>query len=240
MTRGGADSLVSRLKALRQDPRVARLLATPGGRLVLALVDLSVRDRALTLAGQAFIALVPLGIVLATWLSAEDGRAIGRWLVTHFGLDDTTAEAVYQLFDRPPETTSGVSLLGVAILLVSVNSFARTLQRTYEVAWELPPQGRRRAGNRFGSLLLLSGLLVILAWVTGLVRQLPVGALLAIPAQLVVAAPVWALIARLLLSRRVEWRLLVPGAIISAVAQVLTTWAGALWVPRLIAPTGPR
>lgn len=213
---------------------------TPSGQLLFALFDLSMRDRALTLAGQAFIAVVPLVIVLATWLSASDGRAIGDWLVSHFGLEGTAAEAVDQLFRHPPEAVSGVSVLGMVFLFVAVNSFARTLQRTYEAAWDLPPKAPRRAPNRFGSLALLCVLLVGVTWVTGAVRHLPVGGLLALPAQLVVAVPAWVCIADLLLSRRVAWRLLVPGAAITAVAQLLASWAAAIWVPHLIEGNAER
>ena len=232
--------LVQRLRDWRDEPRLVAFLQTPAGRLVHSLVDLGARDRALTLAGQAFIALVPLVIVLATWLSAEDSRAVGDWVVRHYGLEGSTAAAVDQLFATPPDTTSGISLLGLAIVLVSVNSFARTLQRTYEVAWDLPPRAPRRTPNRLVSLLLLSVLFVAVGWVVGVVRHLPLSTVLVVPAQLAVAVPAWLLVADLLLSRRVAWRLLVPGAALSAVAHVVATWAGAVWVPHLIERNAER
>ncbi len=37
-----------------------------------------------------------------------------------------------------------------------------------------------------------------------------------------------------MLGARVPWRRLAPGAVVSAVAQVLVGWGGSLWVPHLI------
>lgn len=229
-----AGGLVRRTRDWRTDPLLERFRATPLGNLLDRLLEVQVRDRALGLAGQAFIALVPVVIVLATWLSSTDGAAVGDWLVRHFSLEGSAAEAVDQLFARPPDASSGVSLLGLLILLVSVNSFARLLQRTFELAWRLPQRAPRRTPQRLLSLLVLVALLVGVAVVTGLVGGLPTGRVLSVVAQLAVAIPCWCLVIRLLLSARIEWALLLPGACLAAVAQVLATWAGALWMPILI------
>lgn len=117
-------------------------LDTPPGRLFLAWREVRLRDRALTLAGQAFIALIPLSIVVTGVLGSSGGAAVGRWLVDRFSLEGSSATAVLTLFARPPEPTSGMSFLSLAILLVSVNGFARALQRAFEAAWGLPGTGR--------------------------------------------------------------------------------------------------
>lgn len=232
--------LWQRGRAWRTDPLLLTFLRTPPGRLARTLYEINLRDRALALAGQAFIALVPLVIVLATWLSPQDGAAIGEWLVRRFSLSGTAAQAVDQLFGRPPDETSGISALGLVILLISVNSFARTLQRTFEVAWVLPEQAPRRTPQRLASFALLMVLLIALTWLTAQVRKLPVGGALAVPVQLSLAVPCWTVIVWLILSGRIPWRRLVPGAVLAAVAQILATWSGAIWVPELIERNAQR
>lgn len=214
--------------------RYEDLRETPVGQLGLALHEVQLRDRALTLAGQAFIALVPLLIVLASWLGGAGGEALGRWLVQHFDVEGDAEDAVIALFSRPPSADGGMTLLSVLILLVSVNSFGRALQRTFEAAWRLPHRGPKRAlRGAAGTLLLLTAIGGV-ALLGGLLAGLPGGRLVALPLQLAVSIPVWWLLTRLLLSLRVSWVATLPGAILSATSQVLVSWAGAIWVPILI------
>lgn len=203
-------------------------------RIVVATLEIRLYDRALTIAGKAFIALVPLLIVAATILSASDSQAIGSWLITKFQLDGASADAVRQLFGRPPSATGGLTVLSVITVLVSASSFARSIQRVYEVAWDLPAKGLRRAvdGIQGAGVLLLA--LVALAYVASLTDDLPGGRLVTLTVQVASAVPAWLLASRLLLSRRVAWHLLLPGAVVSAFAQVAVSAVGATYVPHLI------
>lgn len=214
--------------------RVDRLRPTPAGQLATALYEIQLRDRALTLAGQAFISLVPLMVVLATWISNADGAAVSGWLVDRFDLGGDAERAVLALFDRPPGRADGASLLSLAILVVSVNSFGRALQRTYEAAWGLPPRGRHRAlRGAVGTLLLLAVIAGVV--VTGaLAGALPGGPLVGVPLQVAISVPGWWLLNRMLLNLRVGWRDTLPGAVVSSVALLATSWAGSVWVPILI------
>ena len=183
---------------------------------------------------------MPLVIVLATWFTSEDSEAVGDWIINRFSLDGPTADAVAQLFDRPPDGASGISFVGLAILLMSVNSFARNLQSTYEVAWALPHRAPRRTLARLVSLVVFVVLVVAMSWLIGLVGRLPLGPTFAVIVQVLVSIPGWMLINRLLVSGRVPWHLLVPGAVLSAVSQMLCLWAGALWMPHLIERNAER
>ncbi|QYJ04829.1 YihY/virulence factor BrkB family protein [Nocardioides panacisoli] len=210
------------------------LVDTPAGQLLVALREVQLRDRALTLAGQAFIALVPLLIVVASWIGTTGGAEVAEWLVDRFELSGEAASAARALFSRPPDPTGGISVLGLVILLVSVNSFGRALQRTFEAAWRLPHRGPGRAlRGALGTATLIASIAVV-AIVTGFSRDLPGGPLLAVPVQLAVAIPCWWLLTRLLLNLRVGWRACLPGAVLGAVSQVLTGWAGSIYVPLLI------
>lgn len=210
------------------------LVDTPVGQLLVALREVQLRDRALTLAGQAFIALVPLLIVVASWIGSTGGAEVAEWLIARFELSGESAEAARALFSRPPSPSGGTTLLGLLILLISVNSFGRALQRTFEAAWRLPHKGSRRAlRGALGTGTLVASIAIV-AFVTGVSSELPGGPLLAVPLQLLVAIPCWWVLTRLLLNLRVGWRDSLPGAALGAVTQVMTGWAGSIWVPVLI------
>jgi len=228
------------LAAWKSHPLVERARTSLLWRIVVALYEINLRDRALTLAGQAFIALVPLLIVVATLVTRSDAIAAANFLIDKFALAGSTADAVRALFSRPPETTGGLSIIGLLVLLFSVNSFARLLQRTYEVAWGLSQRAPRRAVLGMGGALVLLATLGGSAYLSGLVVDLPGGRVTTLMVQLCVATPGWWLMAWLLLSGRVGKRRLLPGALTSAMAQVLTTWAGMIWVPFLIERNAER
>jgi membrane protein len=218
---------------LLNHPLVERARNSFVGRIVMALLEVRLYERALTLAGQAFIALVPLLIVLATLLSSSDSEAVGDWLIDRFELTGPSAEAVQSLFGRPPSASGSLTIIGMITLLISASSFARAVQRTYEVAWNLPARAPRRVLNGVGGVLVLLALLPLLSLLGGLVNGVG-GRVLALIVQLCLAVPAWWLLARLLLSHRVAWHLLLPGALVSAIGQVMISWAGSIYVPLLI------
>jgi membrane protein len=209
-------------------------------RIVVAIIEIRLYDRALTIAGQAFIALVPLMIVLATLLSSSDAAAVGDWLIRRFSLTGSAADAMQSLFERPPSSSGGLTVISVVTVLVSASSFARSIQRTYEVAWNLPARGLRRTvdGIQGAGMLLMA--LALLAYLASLAADLPGGIFVTLVAQTAAALPAWWLASRLLLHRRVSWRLLFPGALVSALAQVIVSAFGAAYVPHLIERNADR
>ncbi|WP_165556004.1 YhjD/YihY/BrkB family envelope integrity protein [Kribbella pittospori] len=226
------------VKRLAEHPLVLRVVQvirrSVVWRIVVSAIEIRFYDRALTLAGQAFIALIPLMIVLATLVSSSDSLAIGDWLIDRFSLTGPSADAVRSLFGQPPAGSGGLTFLSVITILVSSSSFARSVQRTYEVAWNLPARGLRRTINGLEGAFLILIALILLGYLASLANDLPGGLLLTVIAQTCAAVPAWWLASRLLLSGRVSWRLLFPGAVVSAVAQVAVTSAGAVYVPHLI------
>ena len=218
----------------RVRPVVERIRAGLIWRIVVATIEIRLYDRALTIAGQAFIALVPLLIVLATMLSSSDSLAVGQWIIRRFALTGTAADAVRSLFGKPPSASGGLSILSVITVLVSASSFARSIQRVYELAWKLPARGLRRTVDGIQGAGLLLVALALLASIASIARSLPGGVLVSLIAQTCIAIPAWWLATRLLLSRRVAWSLLLPGAAVSALAQVAVSAFGARWVPYLI------
>ncbi|MEV0787988.1 YhjD/YihY/BrkB family envelope integrity protein [Kribbella sp. NPDC050459] len=210
------------------------------GRIVVAALEIRLYDRALTLAGKAFIALVPLLIVVATLLSGSGALALADWLIDKFDLTGGAADAVRSLFGRPPSASGGLTILSVLTVLVSASSFARSVQRTFEAAWKLPARGLRGTVNGIQGAGLVLLVLFVLAYLASLTDELPGGRIVTVLAQTAVAIPGWWLASWLLLTRRVAWRLLLPGAVVSAFGQVFVGALGSRYVPHLIERNAER
>ena len=211
----------------------ARLRTSFPGRCMRRMFEIDGRNRAITIAGQAFIALIPLLIVLAGWTSSSD-RNTGKTVINYFSLSGSTADAVESLFAAPPSATGGFTILGFAILVFSVGSFARSIQRTYEAAWRIDKRGFRGTADGLagaGTLLISLG---GLAWLGQALTVGPISWLATLPLQFLLAVPLWVLFIRLALSRRASARRVLPSALVSAVGQVALSWGTQIYVPHLI------
>ena len=203
-------------------------------RLLRVFLAIDGRDRILMLAGQAFIAVIPLLIVAATVSGAGGGSSVGGYLVGRFDLDGSAETSVRILFERPPDATGGTTLVSLLVLLWTTNSFARSLQRTFAAAWGLSPSGPRGTLHRTGGPLVLVAVLFGVSWVGVAADESLAVRAVGVVLQLGAIVGGWALASHLLLSRRVPVRLLMPGAVASAVVQLLVGRGTAIWMPGLI------
>jgi len=192
------------------------------------------RDRALVLGGQAFTTLIPLLIVVAAATSKQGPTAMADRLATRFHVTGASAQAIRTLFERPPGATGAITIAGVVVTLFSLLSLTRYLQRTYEAAWQLPAMGIRGTLNGMTATGVLVASLLVLSLLVGLLRNVPAGSALAFLLRIVVNTAVWLLLQRLLLSRRVSIRRLLPGSVVIAAGSALLTLYSALWMPRVI------
>ena len=116
----------------------ARFERSFGGEIVSELVRIEVIDRSLALASKLFVAVIPLSIILR---AVTPGReSFGDDLVMRLGLSGVGANATRTLFATGGEVRGAVSVIGVVIVLYSVLSFTRALQRVYLEVWRLRPQ----------------------------------------------------------------------------------------------------
>lgn len=170
----------------------------------------------LALGAQQVLCTAPLLVAASALARRVGGRGLGEGLSRNLGLHGQAAQDVIGLF----RSSSRVSLSDLAIGLVLAALFstgaAATQQRGYELLWSLP-----RAG--------LKSWIRQLVWVLGLMlyifgslaaarfgRHLPGGESLGIPVRLVdqfvVAFLFYLWSQHLLLTGRVAWRHLLPGA----------------------------
>ena len=221
---------------------VGRLAARVSASLVMGCVVrfflIAGRDRVLVLGGQAFTAVIPLAIVVAS--VASDGNALASRLIARFHLTGSAADAVRTLFSRPPEATGTISLLGFVLVVYSVFSLTRYLQRTYEAAWGLPPAGIRGTLAGLTGMALLLTQVALLAVVGSLLGHVPGGTFLSVLLHVLAASVLWLQLQWLLLSRRVPRPMLVPGAIVAGIGQAVISVFSAVYMPHILGVDSQR
>src|SRR6185436_15105470 len=101
-------------------------------------------------------ALFPLLIVAASVLPRGGNKSFADVMIDEFDLEGSTAQAVKLAFAPTGQVESGVTLLGVLLLVYSMLSFSRGLQRLYEAAYGLPTLGMRNTPRALLWLVFLA------------------------------------------------------------------------------------
>lgn len=195
------------------------------------LVDVQFVDRSIALGSLAFTALVPLLVIASAFLPGTNGLA--SKLIERFHLHGATAQLVREVFAQPDAVRQSISWLGILLLVGAALSFTRGLQRVYERAWLLDARGL--AGTRAG-LIWIAGIIVwstLFAsardWLLDLTG--PVGSLTIL---LTGDALLWLWSPWILLARRVEWRQLVPTALLTSVTVTAISIGSVIYMPEAI------
>ena len=195
------------------------------------LVAMQFVDRSVALGSLGFTALVPLLVIASAFLPGTDG--LSSELIRRFHLRGDTADLVNEVFAQPDAVRQSISWLGVLLLIFATLSFTRALQRVYEHAWRLEARGI--AGTRAG-LIWIGGIVVwstlfaaVRDWLLGLTG--PVGSLTVLLAG---NAALWLWSPWILLARRVDWRPLVPTALLTSVAMTTISIGSVIYMPEAI------
>ena len=207
----------------------ARVERTLVGQIVVRIFELNPVERGLALGSKLFTAVIPLTIILATLVSSRD--AVATRVVEGFGLSGAGAGALRELLRVPAgETGSSISVIGLLVLVYSMVSFSRALQRVYVDAWRLPAM--RSQGIAWG-------LLWIVAFAVWFSLSTPVSRVLhahgfhvgAVVVSLTLGSILWMVTPFILLGRRVAMRELLPGGIATAVLLVVFNLGSRLYLP---------
>jgi membrane protein len=208
-----------------------RNLAAPFGE---RLVEVELFDRAVALASQAFVALIPFMVVAAAVLPGKEEKSVADSIVKRFELEGDSAEAVQLVFSQPAEVRNTLSLLGVALLIISALSFCRALQRLYERSWRLPTRGMRETPSHLEWLLLA----LVYASISGALTTTAaewLGPLGRIAVLLSCSLFLWLWTPYLLIARRMERRKLRATAALTAVGMTGLSVASVVYMPASIA-----
>ncbi len=178
-------------------------------------------DRAMAIGAYAYSALIPAVIVYSAAVTNE--ASFADTLIDRFELSGTSADSVRAAFGDSSTVQSSVTWFGVLLLIISVLSFARALQRLYEGAYGLPPLSMRNTNWALLWLLLV----VVTATLRPLIDRGPVTGLL-------LSAADWLATPYLLLGRRVHWSRLVAVALLSALGMSAVGVWTVLYMPHAI------
>lgn len=203
------------------------------GRCTARAFEIQITDRMLALAAQAFLALLPLVIVVASVAPDSVTDSLVEVLRKHVGLSGGSTTGDIEVIASATDE-AGVTAIGALLVLLAATSFSRALQRVYERAWRLPPGGLRSAWR---PLAWIIGILVYFL-LLGLTFKVSLGGvpwtlarwLLTTAGSLVL----WSWTPFVLLSGRVRWRALWPTALATSCGTVLLGVFSAKYVPHLL------
>lgn len=197
-------------------------------------------DRATAIAAQAFTALFPLLLLVSALLPRDSGDdLVSDAIIERFGLRGSAAAAVRELFDSPGDQTVGA--LSLVLLVFSGVSLTRRLQRTYQQAWRLPPvRGVRSSVSAAVGLVAVLLDIVLLTALRSLAESLPFGWTAGGLVTVLAGVVLWTSVPWLLLDRRLGWRRLLPGGVLTAVCTALYGLATTVYMPRLMAANSER
>ena len=228
----------SRLRALRIAARYRR---TPLGRLVQravdGFVDIEPFDRAMTLAAQAFVSVVPVMIVMAAFRPTEPG--FGAFMADSMGLSDATRDTVADSVSTGATLGSSVSLLGLVVALITATSYSRALERMYAKVWQVKRPGLHAAWRWLATVLAV----ILAVGLLGLTREategVPLPALWDFVVRMIVWTVVWTYVPWALLRAEIPVRALAFTGTVTAFFMCLLSIAGIVYLP-IVLEAGAR
>ncbi|HKR99258.1 MAG TPA: hypothetical protein VJU79_07060 [Candidatus Dormibacteraeota bacterium] len=180
-----------------------------------------------------------MAIIIGAILPRVDAQDAAHRIITRYGLTGGGAQAVRDVLAPTSGSNTDVSVLGVFLLVVAVLSFSRGMQRLFEQTWELKPLSVR---NTVNDLIWIAGLVCYIVfswWIHGLVgggRVQVAANLVLIPVSAIFLA--WS--ARVLSASRIQWRALVPFAILGAALEAICLIGAAVYLPHLFSTYASR
>jgi membrane protein len=203
-------------------------------RIWLRLVENEFVDRSVALAAKAFVALLPMLVLIAAFRPEVVRSSIIGTMQRRLGVEDEALTLVRDAFATPEATRSATGVIGLILVLLYATSFTTALQRTYLRVWRRPPS--RGPSNHARGLVWLAGLVALMSML-GVIRRgltgLPGTTAFALLALLASVTAWWAT-SWLMLRGEVRWRPLLATAVLTAVATNLYAASASLWMPRTI------
>jgi membrane protein len=218
----------------RIEPALHHVQSGLPGRILGRLVEVRFLDRSVILAAQAFSAILPLVIVVSTISPHPGGDSPGAYLARRLGLAANDVSSLEVAVVPPPSSRASIGVLGVVLALLTATSFARALQRSYELAWRLPRAGLRAAWRPLALVIGLALYVELLFLFGRLVRGVPAGTLLEDLVTFAGACALWTGAGWILLGGRVRLRLLAAGGLLTAVGFAVLRRLSAIYLPTLV------
>ncbi|MEU2301100.1 YhjD/YihY/BrkB family envelope integrity protein [Streptomyces antibioticus] len=225
------ESALTRLMGLRARAEARVPLIT---HLMSHVLSVNVLDSATRLAAQTFLTAVPLLFVVASIAPHDLRERFVDSLRDVFGLTGSADAQLRQAFlgDESGEFLQTTGFVSGLLVLISATACSRAMQRLCERAWRLPGAAARVAAWRW--LAWLAAWLVMIGFQGVLRNGFGLGLWLGLPLLLVADVGLWWWTQHLLLTGRVPWAPLLPGALLTGAALSVLTSTATLYVPRAL------
>ncbi|RSS78278.1 YhjD/YihY/BrkB family envelope integrity protein [Streptomyces sp. WAC06614] len=199
-------------------------------RTVERFQQISPVEAAIRLAAQAFLAALPLLLVVAAFAPGAVHDLMTDSLRSILGVpSDLIADARRSYTDSGAVKNSS-GALGVLVALVSATAMSRALQAVCERCWRLPKAGARVSAWRW--LVWLVVWLVLLFAQAPLHRGFGAGPAVGCVLSLLTSVLLWWWTQHLLLCGRIGWWPLLPGAVLTGTGMVALSYVSPLVMPK--------
>ncbi len=219
-----------------------RLLSLPGAvtdfgeQILRRFVQVEGAQQATVLAAQAFTSLIPF-LVVGSAFGPGEGDTADR-INDRFDLEGSAARSVEALFNDAGEVTGAVTWVSVIILVLSATSFTRALQRMFQRAYETEPGTWKEAWRGLAWLGAFGLWIVVSSPLRNALADVG-GVVFAVAVSTVFGFAVW-LATPVILLGSMNWRRLLPGALVSATLGGLLGAASGIYVPVVLTWSADR
>jgi membrane protein len=207
------------------------------GEVVAELISIEVIDRSLALASKLFVAVIPLSIILKSLAPGSDN--FGEDLALRFGLTGEGATATRTLFATGGQVRGAVSVIGILIVLYSVLSFTRALQRVYLNVWRLHPQLPDALIRQLTWMAGFCAYTVVLTPMRNFEHRHDIASAYG-PSVIALGALFWLWTPRVLLGNRIAWRRLLPSTLLTTTGITLFSIGTAVFFPEIVTNNADR
>ncbi|MFD5421415.1 YhjD/YihY/BrkB family envelope integrity protein [Streptomyces sp. NPDC127069] len=200
------------------------------------LISVNVLDSATRLAAQTFLTAVPLLFVLSS-IAPEGLREEYASSLQHlFGLSGSAQAELDKVLKQTgapsDELQQTIGTVGVLMVLISATACSRAMQRLCERAWSLPKSGARVAAWRW--IAWIGAWLVMIGLQGSLLTAFGHGEWLGVLLLFLAEVAMWWWTQHLLLTARVPWLPLLPGAVMTGAALSVLSTTAPLYLPRVL------
>ena len=186
-----------------------------------------------------FLSMFPLILVciaVVGFFSSGASNDLAGDIISRLGLTGAAAEQMREAIDTAEHSRKMASVIGLGGLLWAGLGVIAAFQYAVDTAWQVTGRGLK---DKLYAVLWLAGAGLLMVASVGLTTLLnflpPVVAPAAVLGSLAVYVALFWWTFKVLGSRDVGWRPLLPGALMAAVGFQLMTAVGAVYVPRAVA-----
>jgi membrane protein len=198
------------------------------------MLEIEFVDRSVALAGKSFVAFFPLVIVVAALMPESVRSSILTTVTARLGMRGDALATAREAFASADDVRKATGLLGLVLTAFFASSFTTALQRVYLRAWRRPSHPGARAYWRGAVwLLVILACIAVLGALRGALHG-GVGVGLFAVVSLAVTSGLWWFTAWFLLLGDVRPGVLLPTALITAVAMAAFAVSATVWMPGMV------